>query len=37
LILHALIFSNDNIGTVRRTTVSELKSILKYPIDFSNK
>jgi DNA/RNA endonuclease G (NUC1) len=34
-ILHALIFSNDNIGTVRRTTISELKSILKYSVDFS--
>ena len=37
LILHALIFTNDNIGAVRRTTVSELKKILKYPVDFSSK
>lgn len=35
LILHALIFTNDNIGTVRRTTVSELKKILKYPVEFN--
>lgn len=35
LILHALIFSNDNIGAVRRTTVSELKKILQYPIEFN--
>ena len=35
LILHALIFTNDNIGTVRRTTVSELKEILQYPVDFN--
>lgn len=35
LILHALIFSNDNIGTVRRITLGELKSIIKYPIEFS--
>lgn len=35
LILHALIFANDNIGAVRRTTVSELKKILKYPIEFN--
>ncbi len=35
LILHALIFSNDNIGAVRRTTISELKTLLKYPIDFN--
>jgi len=37
LILHALIFTNDNIGAVRRTTVSELKKILKYPVEFSSK
>jgi DNA/RNA endonuclease G (NUC1) len=37
LILHALIFNNDNIGTVRRTTISELKSLLKYPVEFSSK
>jgi endonuclease G len=36
LILHALIFSNDNIGSVRRTTLSELKSLLKYPVNFSS-
>ena len=36
LVLHALIFSNDNIGTVRRTTISELKSILQYQVDFSS-
>ena len=36
LILHALIFSNDNLGAVRRTTVSDLKSILKYPVNFSS-
>jgi DNA/RNA endonuclease G (NUC1) len=35
LILHALIFTNDNIGTVRRTTVSELKKILQYPVEFN--
>ena len=35
LILHALIFTNDNIGTVRRTTVSELKKLLKYPVEFN--
>jgi endonuclease G len=35
LILHALIFTNDNIGAVRRTTVSELKKILKYPVEFN--
>jgi endonuclease G len=35
LILHALIFSNDNTGTVRRTTLGELRSIIKYPIEFS--
>jgi DNA/RNA endonuclease G (NUC1) len=37
MILHALIFSNDNIGTVRRTTISELKLLLKYPVEFSSK
>lgn len=36
LILHALIFSNDDIGSVRRTTLSELKSLLKYPVNFSS-
>ena len=36
LILHALIFSNDNIGSVRRTTLSELKSLLNYPVNFSS-
>ena len=36
LILHALIFSNDNTGSVRRATLSELKSILKYPVNFSS-
>lgn len=35
LILHALIFTNDNIGAVRRTTVSELKKILQYPVEFN--
>lgn len=35
LILHALIFTNDNIGAVRRTTVNELKNILKYPVEFN--
>jgi endonuclease G len=35
LILHALIFTNDNIGAVRRTTVSELKKILPYPVEFN--
>ena len=35
LILHALIFANDNIGAVRRTTVSELKKILQYPVEFN--
>ncbi len=35
LILHALIFTNDNIGAVRRTTVSELKKILHYPVEFN--
>ena len=35
LILHALIFNNDNIGAVRRTTVSELKKILQYPVEFN--
>jgi DNA/RNA endonuclease G (NUC1) len=35
LILHALIFTNDNIGAVRRTTVSELKKILTYPVEFN--
>ncbi len=35
LILHALIFTNDNIGAVRRTTVSELKNILQYPVEFN--
>ena len=35
LILHALIFTNDNVGAVRRTTVSELKKILQYPVEFS--
>ena len=37
LILHALIFSNDNIGSVRRTTIGELKTLLKYPVEFSSK
>lgn len=37
MILHALIFSNDNVGTVRRTTISELKLLLKYPVEFSSK
>ena len=36
LILQALIFSNYNIGSVRRTTLSELKSLLKYPVNFSS-
>lgn len=36
MILHALIFNNDNIGTVRRTTISELKILLKYPVEFSS-
>jgi len=36
LILHALIFSNDNIGTVRRTTLGELKLLLKYPVEFAS-
>ncbi len=35
LILHALIFTNDNIGAVRRTTVSELKKILQYTVEFN--
>ena len=35
LILHALIFTNDNIGAVKRTTVSELKKILQYPVEFN--
>lgn len=35
LILHALIFDNDNIGNVRRTTISELKTLLRYPVEFS--
>jgi endonuclease G len=35
LILHALIFTNDNIGAVRRTTLSELKKILQYPVEFN--
>lgn len=37
LILHALIFTNDAIGTVKRTTIGELKSRLQYPIEFSGK
>jgi endonuclease G len=36
LILHALIFTNDGIGTVKRTTISELKSLLKYPVEFTS-
>lgn len=35
LILHALIFTNDNIVAVRRTTVSELKKMLPYPVEFN--
>ena len=35
LILHALIFTNDNISAVRRTTVSELKKMLPYPVEFN--
>jgi len=35
LILHALIFTNDNVGAVRRTTLSELKKILQYPVEFN--
>ena len=35
LILHALIFTNDNISAVKRTTISELKKMLHYPIDFN--
>jgi endonuclease G len=37
LILHALIFTNDEVVAVKRTTISELKSLLSYPIDFSSK
>ena len=36
LILHALIFSNDDIGSVRRTTLGELKLLLKYPVEFAS-
>ena len=36
LILHALIFRNDDIGSVRRTAINELKSLLKYPVEFTS-
>ena len=36
LIMHALIFKNDELATVNRITISELKKLLNYNIEFKN-
>ena len=36
LIMHALIFKNDESATVNRITISELKKLLTYNIEFKN-
>jgi DNA/RNA endonuclease G (NUC1) len=36
LIMHALIFKNDESATVNRITISELKKLLNYNIEFKN-
>ncbi len=34
LIMHVLLFKNDNTGAVQRVTLSELKVLLNYPVPF---
>ena len=34
--MHALIFKNDESATVNRITISELKKLLNYNIEFKN-